>query len=319
MELRHLRYFVAVAEELNFGRAARRLNMSQPPLSTQIKALERELGATLFDRGSHRTQLTASGEVMLEAAYEVLNLLDLMPARVAGAASAETGTLSVGAVPTAIPGILPRVIKQFKKRYPGVQLQIREMNTRDQLDALEAGTLAIGLVRRGLHSKRLAQTPVLAERLLLAVPDSHPRIHDTDGVRLSDLSNEDFIFFSREIGRWHYDELIRVCESVGEFTPRVAQQCDTVMNQLGLVSAGLGVALVTDLTRSVRVNGVRYVDLTDVDVSFPLIATWDDRIADPLRARFVHMIATTGREPSDHPHQGKARVGSNHLPSERGL
>ncbi|WP_168587775.1 LysR family transcriptional regulator [Saccharopolyspora sp. ASAGF58] len=296
MELRHLRYFVAVAEELNFGRAARRLNMSQPPLSMQIKALEGELGAVLLDRGSHRTQLTPAGAAMLEAAYEVLNLVDLLPARVAGAASGERRTLSIGAVPTAVPGILPSVIQQFRKEHPGVQLQVREMNTREQLDALEAGALGVGLVRRGLHSKQLAQTQILSERLLLAVPEIHPWIRGSDSVRLSDLGNEDFIFFSREIGRWHFDELIRVCESIGEFTPRVAQQCHTVMSQLGLVSAGVGVGLVTELTRSVHVHGVRYVELSDVPISFPLIATWDDRITDSLRSEFVQMIARAGRE-----------------------
>jgi DNA-binding transcriptional LysR family regulator len=294
MELRHLRYFVAVAEELNFGRAARRLNMSQPPLSMQIKALETELSVTLFDRGSHRTQLTPAGAAVLEAAYEVLNLVDLLPARIASAASGETRTLSIGAVPTAVPGILPLVIHEFRQKHPGVQLQVREMNTRDQLDALEAGTLGVGLVRRGLHSKRLAQTPVLSERLLLAVPESHPWIRNVDSVRLSDLADEDFIFFSREIGRWQHDELVRLCETIGEFTPRIAQQCDTVMNQLGLVSAGLGVGLVTELTRSVQIEGVRYFELSDVPISFPLIVTWDDRISDQLRSEFVRMIAKAG-------------------------
>lgn len=296
VELRHFRYFVAVAEELNFGRAARRLNMSQPPLSTQIKALESELGVLLLERGSHRNQLTPAGVAMLEASYEVLNLVDLLPTRIATAAAGDTRVLSIGAVPTAVPGILPNVIQQFREQHPGVQLKVREMNTRDQLDALEAGALDVGLVRRGLQSKQLAHIPVLSERLLLAVWSDHPRLGDSDTVRVSDLVDDDFIFFSREIGRWHYEEMIRVCESIGNFTPRVTQQCDTVMNQLGLVSAGLGVALVTELTRSVQIQGVRYVELSDVQTTFPLLATWDDRVDDALRSEFVRIVEQAGRE-----------------------
>lgn len=296
MELRHIRYFVAVAEELNFGRAARRLHMSQPPLSMQIKALEIELGCLLFDRGSHRTQLTPAGVAMLKAAYEVLNLVDLIPARVASAAAGETRALSIGAVPTALNGVLPHVIQRFQERHPRVQLQLREMNTRAQLDALEAGRLNVGLVRRGLESKRLAHRTVLSERMLVAVSDQHPKLGFLDQVPLKDLAQENFIFFSREIGRWHYDEMIKACESIGGFTPRVTHQCDTMLNQLGLVSAGLGVALVTELTRWVKIPEVQYLPLSDTAITFPLIATWDDGVEDPLRTELLDMITAASDE-----------------------
>jgi DNA-binding transcriptional LysR family regulator len=256
----------------------------------QIKALETELGCVLFDRGSHRTQLTPAGTAMLQAAYEVLKLVDLLPARVARAASGEVRALSIGAVPTALNGALPRVIQRFQERHPGVQFQLREMNTRAQLDALEAGRLDVGLVRRGLESKQLARATVLSERLLVAVSDRHPTLGSAISVPLRDLAQEDFIFFSREIGRWHYDEMIRACESIGGFTPRVTQQCDTMLNQLGFVSAGLGVALVTELTRSVQTDNVRYLELADAAITFPLIATWDGGVEDALRTEFIDMI-----------------------------
>ena len=289
MEIRQLRYFVAVAEELNFGRAARRLHLSQPPLSTQIQALEKELGIRLLDRNSHGVKVTPAGAAMLEAAYEVLGLLDLLPARVRAGATNESRTFAVGSVPLAVSNLLPAVLRRLGPLFPSARLVVREMNSGDQIEALESGTLDIGLIRRGFLSAQLAQETALAERLFAAIPTDHALARSSE-IRLADLRNEDFVFHTREAGHWQFDELIRICETIGGFTPRVAHQSQTVMHQMGLVSAGLGVALVTELTKSIHFDGIAYLTVTDVTFGFPLIAAWNNIALDPVREEFLRIL-----------------------------
>lgn len=289
VEFRQLRYFVAVAEELNFGRAARRLQMSQPPLSMQIKALERELGVLLLERDSHGVRMTPAGAAMLESAYEVLGLLDLLPARVVAAATEESRTFAVGAVPLAVPNLLPAVLRRLSTSFPSARLVVREMISSDQIEALEAGALDIGLIRRGFRSAKLSQETALAERLIAAVPSDHD-LADSAEIKLADLKDEDFVFYAREVGHWQFDELIRICETVGGFTPRVAHQSHTVMHQMGLISSGLGVALVTELTKSIHFDDITYLPLTDVTLGFPLIAAWNSDSHDVVREEFLRIL-----------------------------
>lgn len=289
MELRQLRYFVAVAEERNFTRAARRLNMAQPPLSTQIKSLEAEVGVTLLERSSRRTELTPAGEALLASAYEILRELDLLPAKLAAAATEYRRPIALAAVPLAIPELLAETLRQARDAYPDVQLTVREMNTRDQLGVLESGAIQIGLIRHGYRSSILRQEPVLSERLLAAVPSDHD-LAGRGSIKLADLASEPFVFFSREIGHWQFDEIVHACETVGRFRPLIAHQCDTIMNQLGLVSGGHGVALVTELTKSLRLDGVAYLHVTDVPLRLPLLVAWDDRNEDPLRDEVIRLI-----------------------------
>lgn len=289
MDCRQLRYFVAVAEELNFGRAARRLHISQPPLSVQIKALETELGIQLFERNSRGVQLTPAGTEMLEAAYEVLGLLDLLPARVFAAQADGSRTFDVGAVPLAIPNLLPAVLRKLSAAFPSARLVVHEMNSSEQIEALESGKLHVGLVRSGFQSTKLAQKAQLAEKVVAAVPSNHP-LSSCNEITLSQLKHEDFVFYAREVSRWQFDELIRICETTGKFTPRVAYQSHTVMHQMGLISAGLGVALVTELTKSIHIEGVSYLPIVDVAVGFPLIAAWDEGSIDPMRDEFLRAL-----------------------------
>lgn len=255
----------------------------------QIKSLENELGVLLLERNSHGVRVTKAGVAMLEAAYEVLGLLDVLPARVTSAAAEMSRTFTIGAVPLAVPSLLPAVLRQLGSVFPSARLVVHEMNSSAQIEALEAGTLDVGLIRRGFISAKIDQFPALEERLIAAVPSDHP-LASRSAIKLADLRDEDFVLYAREVGHWQFDEVVRICETIGGFTPRVAHQSHTVTHQLGLITAGLGVALVTELTRSLSFSGVSYLTITDVDFGFPLIAAWDTDSADEMRDEFVALL-----------------------------
>lgn len=288
MELRHLRYFRAVAEELSFSRAARMLHIAQPPLSQQIRRLERELGVALFERDSRSVRLTAAGEALLAQTQTLLALSDTIPARVAAATDGESGFLTIGCVPAGFAGLVGSIVRRFSRRYPKVKLSVRELNTRAQYDALETGELDLALVRSGIESPRLSTRAVYDERLYVALPEEHT-LEGSQQVELRELAQERFIFFSRTIGKWHFDQLVSICQDAG-FSPTIAHECDSIMAQLGLVAGGLGVAVVTELTTYLRVPGVMYRPVHDVDARIPLLAAWSEQHLNPARDNLLEVF-----------------------------
>ncbi|TCP40761.1 LysR family transcriptional regulator [Tamaricihabitans halophyticus] len=285
MELRHLRYFLAVAEELSFSRAARMLHMAQPPLSQQIRKLERDLDVTLFDRNSRSVRLTTAGEALLAEAKPLLERSDAMRSHVASAGRGESGFLSLGCVPAGFAGLVASIVRPFTDRYPDVRLTLRELNTRAQYDALETGELDIGLVRTGIESPRLSTYAFYTERLFVTLPSGHP-LAKHDLVRLADLAEERFIFFSRDVGKWHFDQIIAICQDAG-FSPRIRYQCDSILTQLGMVASGLGITLVTELTTYLWLPGVVYRQVADVGATIPLMAVWSGRHDNPVRENLL--------------------------------
>lgn len=288
MELRHLRYFQAVAEELSFSRAARRLHIAQPPLSQQIRRLERGLGVTLFERDSRSVRLTAAGEALYAHAQTVLALSDTIPDRVAAATAGESGFLAIACVPAGFAGLVGSIVRSFSRRYPKVKLSVRELNTRAQYDGLETGELDLALVRSGIESPQLSTRTVHDERLYVALPEEHA-LEASEQVELRELAQERFIFFSRAIGKWHFDQLVAICQEAG-FSPTIAHECDSIMAQLGLVAGGLGVAVVTELTTFLRVPGVMYRAVHDVDARVPLLAVWPDQHPNPARDNLLDVL-----------------------------
>lgn len=264
MNLRQLRYFVAVAEELHFGRAAVRLHISQPPLSQQIHNLEDFLGVTLFKREKKRIELTFAGQVFLDSARQLLEQSQWAIQTVRRAAKGEVGTLVIGYA-SSIPftGLVGRVVREFRRQRPDVELRIKEMRGVDQIKALVERDIDIGFVREPL----LQAHPLLESRCLyretfvLALPTDHPLNH-TPSVRLADLNNESFVLYPRNCGTVLYDQVIHICHEAG-FFPNVIQETPQFASVLDLVSAGLGLSIVPASTAHVSLPNVSFRPITD--------------------------------------------------------
>ncbi|MEA1652030.1 LysR family transcriptional regulator [Nitrospirillum sp. BR 11164] len=261
MDIRHLRYFTAVAEELHFTRAAEKLGIRQPPLSQQIQQLEREIGSPLFHRLSRGVELTAVGATFLEDAKAILAHVDQAVANARQVARGDKGRLRMGLSMsvTAHPWIA-RLIRDYRAQHPGVQLSL-ELNDFGQLtDAVRDGALDVALVRgRAAEIPGLATYAVVEERLLAALPMGH-RLAGAAALDLADLADEDFLIIPRTAGPNIYDIIIAACREAG-FSPRIVQEVPAFPPLLNLVEAGLGVALAPDSMRNMRLEGVRLLDL----------------------------------------------------------
>ena len=221
-EIRHLRYFLAVAQELHFGRAARRLGMAQPPLSQQIAALEKLVGASLFDRNSRQVQLTEAGKAFQAEAIRILSLTGRLQSIVGAAASGQSGTLSVGFAASASLGLVPPLFREFRRRFPDVQLVFREGATADQVSNVEAGVLNVALIRGPFARTGLAVETLRREAIMLALPTAHPLALQKT-VQWSELSEFDFAMFPRSSAPPLFDAIIAQCSRAG-FSPRIVHE-----------------------------------------------------------------------------------------------
>ncbi|HEY0973058.1 MAG TPA: LysR substrate-binding domain-containing protein [Solimonas sp.] len=258
MELRHLRYFVAVAEELHFTRAARRLGMNQPPLSQQIQQLERELGATLFQRAARGVTLTPAGHAFLEDARRLLRDASLAGERARRVAQGEQGRLRLGMINSApFHPLIPRVIREFRRRYPGVTLSLQEDATPALAAAVGRDTLDAAFVRPLLEPVAgLREQIVLEEDLVVALPAGHA-LSAKPALALLALSLEPFVLFSRSVGAGLHDEITGACRKAG-FAPRIVQEASQVTSIVNLVASGLGVSLVPASMQRMNTEGVAF-------------------------------------------------------------
>ncbi len=257
MDPRKLRAFLAVAEELHFGRAARRLNISQPPLSLQVRALEEELGVPLFRRDRHSVALTEAGRVLVERARAILAQLDGARAAVQRAARGETGQISIGFITPVQYNVLPDLLREVRRRYPDVALTLREMMTDAQLAELTAGRLDVGLLTAPVSAPGLAEHRIWREGLVAVLPAAHPLARSRRPVEPGRLAGEPFILFPRAIAPALHDDILQLCRSAG-FTLAVAQEAVQSQTIVSLVSAGLGVSILPESIRGLRRAGVAY-------------------------------------------------------------
>jgi DNA-binding transcriptional LysR family regulator len=255
VELRHLRYFLAVAEELHFGRAAARVRIAQPPLSQQIRQLEGELGVVLFNRTRRRVELTPAGHAFLEEVRHVLAQTEHAVRTAQRASRGEIGQLAIGFVPSADLDVLPRVLRVWNARFPHVELGLHSLLPAEGVEALREGRINVAFLRLPVDDGGLVVETILREPLIAALPRSHAAARNAR-VRLADLSSDTFFVFSRDIAPGYYDLYVGACRRAG-FTPRVVHP-GSMQTNLGLVSAGLGVSLLPASIRNLRRAGVVY-------------------------------------------------------------
>lgn len=264
MELRHLRYFIAVAEELHFGRAAQQLGISQPPLSQQIQALEQELGARLFERTNRRVALSEAGRLFLDEARQVLAQVDKAADVARRAQLGELGEMKIGFTSSApFTSRIPQAIHAFRQRFPAVHLHLTEMSSREVVDAVFDESIEVGLMRPLPVPEGLAVTELFREPLVAVLNASHPLAACGDGgVQMADLAQEPFVFFPRSYGSGLYAQLMELARQAG-FSPHFAQEAGEALTIIGLVSAGLGVSVLPASFQRIRIDGVVYRTLLD--------------------------------------------------------
>ena len=259
IELRHLRCFVVLAEELHFGRAAERLGMAQPPLSQQIARLERTLGYTLFRRRPH-VALTQAGHVLLGSARRALAVVEQGIDATRRAARGETGSLRVGFAASTMVTVTPGIVRAYRERFPGVELRLREMSTVAQAEALRDGAIDLGLLREPRPEEGLVCRPLVREPFVAVLPPGHP-LAVRDELPLAALAEEPFVHFPRGVAPTLHDQVIALCVAAG-FAPRIVQEALEWLTIVSLVEAGLGVSLVPASFRKLRWGGVEYRPLS---------------------------------------------------------
>lgn len=249
IELRHIRYFVAVAEELHFGRAAVRLHLAQPPLSQQIRKLEEILGYPLFNRTSRAVKLTAAGQVFLERARRILTNLQDDLSEVRSVARGEVGFLKVGFIGSGMLTRIPSLLGRYRRAQPKVQLQLSESHSSDVIARLIKGSLDAGILRDGDPTDELCIEPLFEEPFIAVVPRQHVRAGQRSIVA-GDLRDDPFVFFSPLAGRRAYETTMSLCDDYG-FRPAIVQEAPQWLTVLRLVGAGLGVTIAPACVRQI--------------------------------------------------------------------
>jgi DNA-binding transcriptional LysR family regulator len=273
MDLRRLRYFVVVAEELSFNRAAQRIRISQPPLSNQIKQLEEELGVQLFKRSSRGVRMTEAGEVLLGEAQRIFVQLEQTTRVVQRVGHGEVGRLTLGFVPSASNEVLPSILRKFRQRFPDVELFLREMRPDRVVQRLHDQQIDAGFLYLPLDDAALNIECVSREPLVLALPESH-RLASKPRIALQALTEEPFILPARYSMPGLYGQVTKACQQAG-FVPRAVQKDVWLMQTIvGLVAGNIGVALVPSSLRNLRRRGVVYKPVYGLSPTVELGMVW---------------------------------------------
>lgn len=298
MSLRRLRYFVTVADEGSFTAAARALHMAQPPLSTQVRQLEREMGVELFDRNRRRITLTAAGEALLPEARRLLEHYQLLPRIARRAGTGESGRLAIGFIPSAANGSLPVVLRSFQHRFPAVEVSLIEDRPDDLMHRLDTGQLDLVLHYSPPQPPHYSGRALTEERLLVALPARHPLATRTT-ISLRALDGEPLILPRRHGGEGLYQRITRMLAE-HHIQPTVAQGDIWLMQTIvGLVAAGAGIAIVPETAARSRPDDVQYRPIAEPVPPLPLFAVWHTEDPLPTLHRFVDQwpAARVGQDP----------------------
>ncbi len=295
MELRHLRYFVAVAEELHFTRAAERLGIKQPPLSLQIRQLEREMGTSLFRRETRGVKLTEAGALLLDEARRILDQVERTKTGVQSRARGETGHIHVGfAGATYVQRLVPGIIRAYRERYPGVVVTPEQSNTARLIAALQAGEIDVAFVRPPIiDGEGVALDPLIDEPMMIVLPEWHPHAGDPS-MPLAALAPETFILFPRAIGPGMHDAIIASCQRAG-FSPKLGQEASQTVSIIHMVAAGFGVSIVPRSLEQIHAEGAVYLRIEGEAPRAPISLAYrrDDRST--IVRNFVTLARQTAR------------------------
>jgi DNA-binding transcriptional LysR family regulator len=287
LEVRHLHYFLGVADEQHFGRAAVRLGIAQPPLSQQMQRLEAALGVALFDRSQRRVRLTAAGRALAVRAPSVLEALAALREDVRQAALGKSGVLRLGVGASAALGIVPEMIARFRAQHPAVVVQLDDVTSRLHEERLRQRLVDVALLREAAARDGVRATVVREERLLVVVPRKH-RLARRRTLKLAELRGEPFVLFPRDASPTFYDELHAACARAG-FIPRIVERATEWPTVAGMVAAGIGITVAPDSVAVMPREGAVYVPLQVAGMRVRLLAVSRDE-DDPVVAAFVSSI-----------------------------
>ncbi|MBK5441143.1 LysR family transcriptional regulator [Pseudomonas sp. TH32] len=298
MELRHLRYFIAVAEELHFGRAAQVLGISQPPLSQQIQALEQEIGARLFERTNRRVELSEAGRLFLQEARLVLAQVDKAADVARRAQLGELGELKIGFTSSApFNSSIPQAIFAFRQAFPAVHLNLQEMSSTEVAESLVDESIQVGLMRPLPLPDSLSVVELMREPLVAVLNAGHPLVEGSErGLHLAQLAEEPFVFFPRTYGSGLYAQLLNLARDAG-FSPHFAQEAGEAMTIIGLVAAGLGVSVLPASYQRIRIDGVVYRTLLDQEAVTAVWLVQRKGQQTPMAKAFVELLVARGLVP----------------------
>jgi DNA-binding transcriptional LysR family regulator len=290
MDYRQLRYFIAVAEELNFSRAAERLNISQPPLSMQIKAIEREVGTSLFSRNRRKVELTQAGEVLLENARRALKQLEHTTEAVRRAGRGEAGTIRL-AFASSVPmrDAFAQMLRAFRGLYPDVQIELQHMGTGCQFSALANDQIDFGILRPPTalrQNRNIKLIPLWHDRLRLFLPSNHPFASFVSPISMVELVDQPFVGVDPLVNCGMREHLMTLCGTAG-FTPQIQQEAHELTTVLGLVSAGLGVAILPECYNCIAMPGVCSRPIAAAEAQSWLMIAMRNSSVRPLPQRFL--------------------------------
>lgn len=286
-DLHQLRCFLAVAEELHFGRAAARLHMTQPPLSRQVQLLEHAIGTPLLTRNNRMVRLTPAGRSLLPEARTLLRLAENAGLSARRIGLGEAGRISIGFTAAAGYRFLPKAIACWRAQLPGVDLQLKEMVSGAQLEALQAGRLDLALLRPPIIRGSFRSRCVIRESLVAALPQNHP-MAKARTLKLRDFDHTAFVMYSPDEARYFYDLIVRIFSHHG-IHPNYQQHVSQIHSVLSLVRAGLGVALVPEAATSLRYEGITYRNVAGLSRTRPveLHLAWDGDNDNPALSRLL--------------------------------
>lgn len=284
--IRHLWLFLAVAEEQHFGRAAKRLGMSQPPLTSQIQALEHALKLKLFERSRRGTKLTPAGAAILPAVKKFAEQLERLELAVREAAAGQRSILTIGAITSAMVEVLPPLVARLKTAYPEVTVAMREIDSVDAVPLLQSGDIDLAFARlEGELGAGIKSMPLRADRLAVALPGAHP-LAGKSRIWLAALAAEDFVMFYRRVSPGYFDSLIALCRDAG-FSPRIVHEVSSVASQVAYVGCGQGIALVPASMKKLAPDTVVVRPLAEKTSVVTTAVAWSTATANPLIATVI--------------------------------